>query len=1030
MDPNEPTQPEQGRHVSDSDDTRPRRLPRTRLQGPPGPPAYPSDAPTQFGAGGRITDQPAYPPRTAGTQPGPGRGPRWLPSADPWSTSPPPGTYPSQFSTRGAGAPPASGRRAPRAGGAGRRLLQGLMLTMLLAAGLAFLFLALGVVGYAAVASELPAPEELQNQAFTFASSVIYDRNGNQLWELMDPVAGRRTWVPLSRVSPYVQQATIATEDRFFYQNVGVDPIAIARALYYNISEGEVVSGGSTITQQLARSVLLSPEERTQETLSRKIREAVLAVELARRYPKDKILEIYLNQIYYGNLAYGIEAASQTYFGKAATELSLAEAALLAGLPQSPAVYDPFSNPQAAKARQQVVLNLMVEAGAITPAQAAAAYEEELAYIPPRVSFAAPHFVTYVRQLLEARYGPELLYQEPGIRVVTTLDPRIQAIAEEEVTRQVSALRGKNVTNSAVVVLNVKTGEILAMVGSQDFNDESIDGQVNVALQPRQPGSAIKPLTYLAAFEQGWTPSTLIMDVPVEYSDGAGGVYRPMNYDGKFHGPVLLRNALGNSYNIPAVKTLEFIGIPALKEMASRLGVTTLTRDDYGLALTLGGGEVTLLELTGAYQAMANAGWQVPPVAILNVTDSLGRVMEEYRPPEGVPVLRPEHAYLMTHILADNQARSAAFGPDSALKLSRPAAVKTGTTTNYRDNWTIGYTPDMVVGVWVGNSDNSPMEGVSGVGGAGPIWHNVMERALEGLPVRDFIRPPGIVQLEICADSGTLPSPVCPRRSSEIFAQDQPPLGPEHDMHQVLRLDTAANCVAHEYTPLDRVVERYFQVFPPDGRAWAAQNGIEQPPDPCPAPAGVIQADITWPTAGQTVGGVISIDGVALAANFAYYVVDYGVSWGPQAFGPVAGPVYQLVEGGQLATWDTRDQPNGPYTLRLVVYDQAGSVYEDRVNIIIDNEMPTPEDTPTPEPPTQTSTPQPATDTPTPVLVTETHTPELATETPTLEVVTETPTPAPGTDTPTPTPPVTDTPTPSSTPGGPGSVTPVATPAD
>jgi len=1030
MDPNEPTQPEQGRHVSDSDDTRPRRLPRTRLQGPPGPPAYPSDAPTQFGAGGRITDQPAYPPRTAGTQPGPGRGPRRLPSADPWSTSPPPGTYPSQFSTRGAGAPPASGRRAPRAGGAGPRLLQGLMLTMLLAAGLAFLFLALGVVGYAAVASELPAPEELQNQAFTFASSVIYDRNGNQLWELMDPVAGRRTWVPLSRVSPYVQQATIATEDRFFYQNVGVDPIAIARALYYNISEGEVVSGGSTITQQLARSVLLSPEERTQETLSRKIREAVLAVELARRYPKDKILEIYLNQIYYGNLAYGIEAASQTYFGKAATELSLAEAALLAGLPQSPAVYDPFSNPQAAKARQQVVLNLMVEAGAITPAQAAAAYEEELAYIPPRVSFAAPHFVTYVRQLLEARYGPELLYQEPGIRVVTTLDPRIQAIAEEEVTRQVSALRGKNVTNSAVVVLNVKTGEILAMVGSQDFNDESIDGQVNVALQPRQPGSAIKPLTYLAAFEQGWTPSTLIMDVPVEYSDGAGGVYRPMNYDGKFHGPVLLRNALGNSYNIPAVKTLEFIGIPALKEMASRLGVTTLTRDDYGLALTLGGGEVTLLELTGAYQAMANAGWQVPPVAILNVTDSLGRVMEEYRPPEGVPVLRPEHAYLMTHILADNQARSAAFGPDSALKLSRPAAVKTGTTTNYRDNWTIGYTPDMVVGVWVGNSDNSPMEGVSGVGGAGPIWHNVMERALEGLPVRDFIRPPGIVQLEICADSGTLPSPVCPRRSSEIFAQDQPPLGPEHDMHQVLRLDTAANCVAHEYTPLDRVVERYFQVFPPDGRAWAAQNGIEQPPDPCPAPAGVIQADITWPTAGQTVGGVISIDGVALAANFAYYVVDYGVSWGPQAFGPVAGPVYQLVEGGQLATWDTRDQPNGPYTLRLVVYDQAGSVYEDRVNIIIDNEMPTPEDTPTPEPPTQTSTPQPATDTPTPVLVTETPTPELATETPTLEVVTETPTPAPGTDTPTPTPPVTDTPTPSSTPGGPGSVTPVATPAD
>jgi 1A family penicillin-binding protein len=873
------------------------------------------------------------------------------------------------------------------------------------------------VLGYFYIASELPAPQELQNQAFTFASSEIYDRNGNQLWELIDPSAGRRTWVPLSRVSPYVQRATIATEDRFFYQNVGVDPIAIARAVYYNVTEGEIVSGGSTITQQLARNVLLSPQERSEQTLTRKIREAVLAVELARRYPKDKILEIYLNQVYYGNLAYGIEAASQTYFGKSATDLTLAEAALLSGLPQSPAIYDPFSNPEVTKARQQVVLNLMAEAGYVTPAQAVAAYQEELQYVSPRSAFSAPHFVTYVRQLLEARYGPDLLYQEPGIRVQTSLDPRIQAIVEEEVVNQVNALQGKNVTNGAVVVLNVKTGEILAMVGSKDFNDESIDGQVNVALRPRQPGSSIKPLTYLAAFERGWTPSTLIMDVPVEYPDGAGGLYKPVNYDGKFHGPALVRDALANSYNIPALKALEFVGIPALKEMSSRLGITTLTRDDYGLALTLGGGEVTLLEMTSAYQAMANGGLHVPPVAILRVTDSFGRVIDEYRPPAGIRVLSAEHAYLITHILADNQARAPAFGPNSVLNLSRPAAAKTGTTNDFRDNWAVGYTPGIAVGVWVGNANNSPMQGVSGVAGAGPIWHNVMERALEGVPVRDFVRPPTIVEMEVCADSGTVPSQVCPRRKTEIFAQDQPPRGPGYDIHQLVRIDTGANCIAHEFSPANRVVERYFQVFPPDGREWALERGIEQPPDPCPAPTGTVQAQITSPADGQTVDGVISIEGIALAGNFSHYVVEYGVSWGPQAFGSVAGPVNRLVEGGALAEWDTREQPNGPYTLRVVVFDQTGGAYEGRVNILIDNPAPTPTDTPSPEPATETPTPQPPTDTPTPQLETETPTPEPATDTPAPEPPTATLTPelATATATPTPTlpPAVNDTPTPS-----------------
>jgi membrane peptidoglycan carboxypeptidase len=732
----------------------------------------------------------------------------------------------------------------------------------------------------------------------------------------------------------------------------------------------------------------------------------------------------------------------------------LGEAALLAGLPQSPAVYDPIANPEAARARQQVVLNLMVEAGSITTAQAVVAYREEMHYVRPLVQFEAPHFIVYVRQLIEAKYGPDLLYHQPGLRVQTTLDPNLQAIAEQEVANQVNSLHDKAVTNGAVVVLNAKTGEILAIVGSKDFNDETIAGQVNMALRPRQPGSAIKPLTYLAAFERGWTPATLLMDVPVSYPDGQGGFYRPTNYDGKFHGPVLVRSALASSLNIPAIKTLEFVGIPALKEIAQRLGITTLTRDDYGLSLTLGGGEVSLLQLSGAYQAMANGGLRLPPVAILRVTDGLNRLIDEYRPPEGSYVLRPEHAYLITHILADNQARALGFSLDNALKLSRPAAAKTGTTNDYRDNWAIGYTPDIVVGVWVGNADNHPMGGVSGISGAGPIWHNVMERSLAGTPVHDFVRPTGIVIMEICADSGTLPSSLCPKRATELFAAGQPPPGPEHDIHQRLRIDTRANCVAGASAPAEAITERDYQIYPPDGREWAIQQGIEQPPPPCPDRLGTAKAAITWPTEGQSVEGMITIQGVALAADFSHYQVEYGVSWSPQAFGPVAGPFNNPVEGGPLAVWDTRSQPNGPYTLRVMVFDRAGRNYEGRVIVVVNNRLPTSgaaplvplTDTPAPWPAVATPSwlPLPLTDAPAPLpgpetpvpvpFFTDTPTqlpppssiptlPPPATDTPTLSpatatatwtpvpLPTDTPTmpPAPS-DTPTPPPPATDTP--------------------
>ena len=850
---------------------------------------------------------------------------------------------------------------------------------------LSLLILFGGVTVYFGIASQLPPAEELRTRSFKFATTQILDREGNLLWEIIDPTGGRRTNVTLEQISPDLVNATVATEDRFFYSNVGVDIVAIVRALYYNLTEGEIVSGASTITQQLARNVLLTPEERTEQSLSRKVKEAVLAVEINRRYSKKEILEIYLNQIYYGNLAYGIEAAAQTYFGKSSADLTLAEAAMLAGLPQAPALHDPYVNPAGAKARQADVLGLMVEAGYISLPEAETARTVELQFNELNFAFEAPHFVTYVRQELEKIIPPSLIYQA-GLKVQTTLDPRLQAIAEEEVQQQVEALAGQNVTNGALVALDTDTGQVLAMVGSRDFRDASISGQVNMAIAPRQPGSTIKPLTYLAAFELlDWTPSTLLMDVPVEYANGSGGVYRPQNYDEEFHGPVSVRAALANSYNIPAIKALTHVGVDALKDMAARLGITTLTGNDYGLSLTLGSGEVPLLEMTGAYQAMANNGVLVPPMAILSITDNFGQVIEPARP-QPRRVLQAEHAYLMTHILADNEARSPSVGTNSMLRLSRPAAAKTGTTNDFRDNWTVGYTPDIVTGVWVGNADNTAMINVSGLAGAGPIWHNFMERAHEGLPVQDFTRPSTIIDMEVCADSGTIPSPACPERRKEVFFQEQPPLGPENDIHQLLKIDLNTGLLANEFCQ-SNTEERYYRVYPPDGREWAISQGFEQPPaEYCPSSNMI--ASITNPLEGATVRGTMTLEGSALAASFSHYQVELGVGTNPQAFLKIHGPVNQLVEQGPLAAFDTTPVENGPSTLRLLVFDQTGGATEARAHVLVDNPVSTATATPVFVLPTDTPAPV-FTDTPLPevVLPTPTSTQEPA------ETVTPEPTP-------------------------------------
>ncbi|MCB0199032.1 MAG: PBP1A family penicillin-binding protein [Anaerolineae bacterium] len=826
-------------------------------------------------------------------------------------------------------------RRQASGSGCANGVLMGVFLFLIVA----LLGLALFALGYAGIATVLPPASELITRASQGENTRILDRNGALLQAPLapnDPAAGLRRHVALDDISPYLVAATIATEDANFYNHPGVDPAGLARAIFRAVQNSGPVVGTSTISQQLVKLVFLSPER----TVSRKIKEAVLAAEITRRYDKDTILELYLNQINYGNLAYGAGSAARLYFNKPAAELTLAEAALLAGLPQAPATYDPLQNPEAAKDRQADVLRLMVENGAISAAEADAAWAEPLTYHGQGLDDVqlsrAPHFVTYVRSQLEQLYGPGLLYNG-GLQVYTSLDSAMQQQAEQLVSQGVAELSGQNVSNGALVAIDPRTGEIKALVGSADFFDAEISGQVNVAISPRQPGSTIKPFTYLATFERAedwWTPATLIDDVRTEFDDGPGRPpYVPTNYDGKEHGRVSVRTALANSYNVPAVKALRSVGVDALLQVTDRFGMATLTQPGhplYGLSLTLGGGEVTLLEMTSAYGALANGGVLAAPTTILCVLDAQGNVLERLetsdlpaacrdapvtpdsliQQPRQQRAALAQHAYLLTHILKDNEARSPTFGANSSLVLDRPAAVKTGTTNDVRDIWTIGYTPQLVTGVWVGNADGTPMNPrLSGIAGAGPIWNRFMRAALAEQPKLDFAVPDGIQQVEICTTTGAAADASCPsdQRRMEVFAADQLPPG-----------------AAPGVTPV--------------ATAASANVAIYQPYD------------------GQILAGLVRIVGSATAPDFDHYLVEYGESFSPGAWGIVAGPVYNPVENGDLAWWDTARLPvDGPHLLRVVAVDRSGRRYESmpaRVTVARPTASPTATalDTATPKP--------------------------------------------------------------------------------
>ncbi len=624
----------------------------------------------------------------------------------------------------------------------------------------------------------------------------FFDRNGELLFELHP--TEKRLWLAYSEIPRVAIDAAVAVEDDTFWTNPGFDPAAIGAAVLsnYRNQDGRPV-GASTITQQLVRHIAFTYEERVAASYQRKIREIFLAFIMTQQREKEEIIQMYLNEIYYGNLAYGLEAAAQTYFGKSALELNLAEAAFLAGLPQSPLDWDPYTNFEGAKARQELILDLMVEDGYVDYVTAEVAKGIPLT-IQPYISVAdevadvtleAAHFVLYVQQELERRYGPDALIRG-GWQVTTSLDLNIHKMAEQAAREQVAArAEAHDVSNASVVVLKPSTGEILGMVGSLDYFDDAIDGQVNVALQPRQPGSSIKPITYAAAMERGWTTADVLWDVPIVLDLGDGEMMRPVNYDGRYHGPILFRDALANSYNIPPIQLIRDVGVQNFIATARKMGVESLREPHgyYGLALTLGGGEVPLLEMSRAFATLANGGQRPMLTSVLKITDSRGNVLfdsQSARVP-AVNAIDPGIAYIITDILDDDRARIPAMGGGNALELPFPAAAKTGTTNDYRDNWTMGYTPGVVVGVWMGNSDGHPMQDSSGLRGAAPVWNRIMtqiyaDEAMMGslmvdgrLPPTEFPQPANIEARIICLPSGTGGSQ-CTATRTELFVANAP----------------------------------------------------------------------------------------------------------------------------------------------------------------------------------------------------------------------------------------------------------------
>lgn len=715
----------------------------------------------------------------------------------------------------------------------------------------------------AVLSISLPNPTSLTIQKPTESTKVL-DRNGEVLYDIYNE--RRRTLVSFADIPQSVKQATLAAEDSNFYTHSGFDMRGLVRGLVLKPLTGSGFQGGSTITQQYAKNSFLT----SSRSIFRKMREFILAVEIEKLYTKDKILEMYLNGIPYGNAYYGIETASQGYFGKPVKELTLAESAVLAALPQAPTYFSPYGGDYEKRLlpRKDWILERMLKLGYITDKQYESAKGEKLAFLPKRDSIRAPHFVMYVKELLADKYGERLL-EEGGFKITTTLDWNKQKMAEDIISSRAEANKTKyKASNTALVSIDPNTGEILAMVGSANYLDESIGGYVNVATRERQPGSAFKPVVYAAAFLKGYSPATMLMDVHTDFGQG----YDPFNYDNKFRGPISIRQALGNSLNVPAVKALAYVGVNPAIDLAHKMGITTMTEPDrYGLSLVLGGAEVKLLDLTSAYGVFATGGKRAEIMSILKVEDRRGKVLEENKPEPLKEVLDPEAAYSVNSILSDDSARTPTFAPGGWLTLpGRPVGAKTGTTQNYRDGWTFGYTPDLVTGVWVGNNDNSEMDHAAGYSVASPIWNAYMRQATAKMPVKAFAVPEGIRSVVVDAVSGKLPTDVTPNTKTDVFASWSVPTESD-DIHKKVRVVRGTDFLAPAGWPEDQVEYKIYTEFHserPDNSAWenpvikwAKDNGFNNIPtqyyDGSSPSTGEI--NITSPHNGDKISGNFSI---------------------------------------------------------------------------------------------------------------------------------------------------------------------------
>ncbi|MGE5298289.1 MAG: penicillin-binding protein [Acidobacteriaceae bacterium] len=803
---------------------------------------------------------------------------------------------------------------------------------------------AAGLIGgsllFAIVSLSLPDPNKLSTRVVP-ESTKIYARDGTTLlYEVHGEV--KRTLVTVNELPPYVSEATVAIEDKNFYTNKGVDWKGYLRAIFKNVSSGNITGqGGSGITQQFVKNAILT----RQKTITRKIKELVLSIEIEQRFSKQEILQMYLNEIPYGQNAYGIQAAAQSYFGKDAKNLSLAEAAYLAALPQRPSYFSPSGpNREKLEIRKNYILDQMAEQGYISAAERDQAKDQKVTFNTIKDSITAPHFVLYVQSLLAEKYGEKSL-EEGGLKVITTLDPALQQLGERVVKEGAERNETRNkASNAALVSIDPKTGQILAMVGSRDYFDNAHDGQVNIALRDLQPGSSIKPYVYATAFKQGMSPATMIMDVKTSFGSYGGKDYSPSNYTGVSYGPLPIRKTLAGSLNVPAVKVLSLVGVQNSIDTMKDMGISAdLNTDRCGLSLVLGGCEISLLDHTSAMGVFANGGIRHPATPILKVTDPSGKVIEEYQDNDGEQALDPQVAYEIVSIMTDNDARSFIFGSKSPLTLpDRPVGAKTGTTQFWKDGWTMGYVPSLVTGVWTGNNNGDPMrQGADGVVTAAPIWNEFMREALKGTPVEQFVEPAGIQHVFVDSLSGKLPTEYSPSTKSEVFASFSVPKDYD-DVHVAVKINSLNGKLATDQTPPDLVETRVYTVLHserPDYpnweipvQNWARAAGYSYPPTEYDdgnysgTPQGT-QVKFITPSNGQTINSSsfpvqIQVDGVNPDTVELYME---GLFIGSQKNGPY--------------TFQINSAQNGWQTLMVIVRMPTGDSIQNSIRVFVNSQQ-------------------------------------------------------------------------------------------